>query len=150
MRNDSLYHTDLETNSDEHNKVYAAEELTFNVTEDILIQMEDKDISKSELADKLGKTKSYISQLLSGSRNMTLRTLSDICFALNIKPTVTFEDEARTAIESKPILKKEACGWQDVVNDFNGFTDTLIHGNGTLNKSNVIVRVQKEFWRKAA
>lgn len=150
MRNDSLYHTETEMNSDEHNKIYAAEELTFNVTEDILIQMEDAEISKSELADKLGKTKSYISQLLSGSRNMTLRTLSDICFALNIKPTITFEDEARTSIASKPILKKEACGWQDVVTDFNGFTDTLIHGTGKLNKSNVIVRVQKEFWRKAA
>lgn len=81
---------------------------------------------------------------------MTLRTLADICFALDIKPTVCFEEEATTSIESKPILLKETCGWQDVVNEFNGFTDTLLQGTSTVNKSNVIVRAQKEFWSKAA
>ncbi|HFI1903244.1 TPA: helix-turn-helix domain-containing protein [Enterobacter roggenkampii] len=150
MRNESLYHTEVEMHSEEHKRLYAAEELTFNVTEDILIQMEDRGVSKSDLAEKLGKTKAYISQLLSGSRNMTLRTLADICFALDIKPTVCFEEEATTSIESKPILLKETCGWQDVVNEFNGFTDTLLQGTSTVNKSNVIVRAQKEFWSKAA
>ncbi|GEM_PF-1009922 len=150
MINNSLYHTELEIQAEEHKRIYASEELTFNVTEDILIQMEDKGVSKSELAEKLGKTKSHISQLLSGSRNMTLRTLADICFALDVKPTVCFEDESRASIESKPILKKEASGWQDVVNELNGFADTLLQGTGTLNKSNVIVRAQKEFWRKVA
>lgn len=150
MRNDSLYHTEVEMHSEEYKRLYAAEELTFNVTEDILIQMEDRGVSKSDLAEKLGKTKAYISQLLSGSRNMTLRTLADICFALDIKPTVCFEEEATTSIESKPILLKETCGWQDVVNEFNGFTDTLLQGTSTVNKSNVIVRAQKEFWSKAA
>ncbi|HBL6925837.1 TPA: helix-turn-helix transcriptional regulator [Citrobacter koseri] len=150
MRNNSLYHTEVEMNSEAHKKIYAAEELTFNVTEDILIQMEDREVSKSDLAERLGKTKAYVSQLLSGSRNMTLRTLSDICYALNIKPTVGFEDEGKTSIASKPILSNEACIWQDVVNDFNGFSETLNHGTGTLRKANVVVSTEKGFWRKVA
>ena len=71
MKNESLYFDEHEVNADGHGKAYASEELTFNVTEDLLIIMEDKDLTKSDLAEKLGKTKSYVSQLLSGSTNMT-------------------------------------------------------------------------------
>lgn len=62
--------------------LFAQEDIIFNVTEDILLAMEKLDVSKSELAERIGKSKSYITQLLSGSRNMTLRTLSDICLSL--------------------------------------------------------------------
>jgi transcriptional regulator with XRE-family HTH domain len=50
--------------------------------------MEDNAVSKSELARRLGICKSYITQILSGSRNMTLGSLSDICFALGFKPKI--------------------------------------------------------------
>lgn len=50
--------------------------------------MEELNISKVDLAKRLGKSKSYVTQMLSGSRNMTLSTLSDICFALGFKPEV--------------------------------------------------------------
>lgn len=153
MKNDSLYHTDLEIESIEHKQLYAAEELTFNVTEDILIHMEDHGVSKSDLAGKLGKTKSYISQLLSGSRNITLKTLSDICFALNIKPTINFEETIKTSIESKPLLLKSQPNWQDEVNGcnkFDAFNHTGHTGPKIFHKSNVIIRTNKEFWNKAA
>jgi len=150
MRNNSLFHTETEIQSEDYKKLYAAEELTFNVTEDLLIQMEDMEVSKSELAEKLGRTKAYVSQLLSGSRNMTLRTLSDICYALKIKPSVNFEDVVKTSIESKPILSKDTCNWQDDVIDFNGFSETLDRGTGMVNKSNVILRTEKEFWERVA
>lgn len=65
-------------------KDLAATKLVFDVTEDILVFMEDNNISKSDLAKKLNVNKSYISQLLSGDRNMTLTTLSNICTALEI------------------------------------------------------------------
>lgn len=69
-------------------RAFAREELVFNVTEDLLVIMEDMNISKSELARSLGKSKSYVTQVLSGSRNMTLGSFSDICFALGFKPEV--------------------------------------------------------------
>lgn len=73
-------------NADE--RAYAREELVFNVTEDLLVMLEDLNVSKAELAKRLGKSKSYVTQMLSGSRNMTLGSLSDICFALGFKPEI--------------------------------------------------------------
>lgn len=69
-------------------KAYAREDLIFNVTEDILITMEALDVTKKELAYKLGKSKSFVTQVLSGARNMTLGSLSDICFALDVEPKI--------------------------------------------------------------
>jgi transcriptional regulator with XRE-family HTH domain len=67
-------------------KRVAQELLITEVTEAIWEAMEHADITKSELASRMGATKGYVSQVLNGARNMTLRTLSDICFALGRKP----------------------------------------------------------------
>lgn len=68
----------------------ARESLMMNVTEDILVAMEDQAISKVELSRLLGTSKALITQMLNGSRNMTLRTLSDIAFVMDAEVTVTF------------------------------------------------------------
>ena len=52
----------------------------FRVTEDILVAMEDQGVSKAELAQRLGKSKARISQLLGGNSNMTIGTLAEIAF----------------------------------------------------------------------
>jgi transcriptional regulator with XRE-family HTH domain len=69
----------------------AQELLITTVTEEIWKAMEETGVSKTELAKRMKSTKGYISQVLSGSRNMTLRTLSDICLALHKKAKVTVE-----------------------------------------------------------
>lgn len=79
--------------SNAEERAYAREELVYNVTEDILVALEDLDVSKKELAKRLGKSRSYVTQILSGARNMTLGTLSDICFALNVRPKVSISVE---------------------------------------------------------
>jgi transcriptional regulator with XRE-family HTH domain len=70
--------------------LYARESLMMNVTEDILVTMEDKNISKASLAKLLDKSKAFVTQMLGGSRNMTLRTLSDIAFALDMEVSIKF------------------------------------------------------------
>ncbi len=74
--------------SNAEEKAFAREELVYNVTEDLLVLLEDMEVSKKELASRLGKSKSYISQVLSGARNMTLGSLSDICYVLGVKPQI--------------------------------------------------------------
>jgi transcriptional regulator with XRE-family HTH domain len=64
----------------------------FRVTEDILVAMEDQGVSKAELAQRLGKSKARISQLLGGSSNMTIGTLADIAFALGLTLDKTFTE----------------------------------------------------------
>ncbi|MTI12130.1 helix-turn-helix transcriptional regulator [Sansalvadorimonas verongulae] len=84
---------DWAQSSEKNKKICARENLIMNVTEDILIHMEDENISKRDLAKKLGKSPAYVSQILSGARNMTLRTLSDICFSLGLTPSLSFAYE---------------------------------------------------------
>lgn len=61
---------------------FEAEHLIFNATELILGLMEHEGLTRSELAERIGKSKGHVSQLLNGERNMTLRTLAEIAHAV--------------------------------------------------------------------
>lgn len=50
-------------------------------TDEIYRAMKARGITKAELAKKIGRSKAYVSQVLSGSRNMTLRTLAEFAWA---------------------------------------------------------------------
>lgn len=80
-------------NSPERNRLYAQEGFILDVTEEIWDAMTQQGISKADLARLLSSSKANITQLLSGSRNMTLRTLSDIAEALEQKIHFYFEDK---------------------------------------------------------
>ncbi len=71
-----------------HDKQFAQDKLIFNVTEDLLLAMEDLKVKKSDLARRLGKSKANVSSMLDGDRNMTLRTLASICFELGVNVDV--------------------------------------------------------------
>lgn len=58
------------------------EQLLFDATELISRAMEQQGILKTDLAKRLGKSKAYVTQVLGGQSNMTLRTLSDLANAL--------------------------------------------------------------------
>lgn len=75
-------------------RAYVHETLVMNVTEDILVAMEEKNVTKAELARLLHKSKSFVTQTLSGSRNMTLRTLADIAFNLDLDVSIGFKHKA--------------------------------------------------------
>ena len=61
---------------------FQQERLILDATERICELMEIQGVSRAELAQRLKKSKSHVSQLLSGRTNMTLRTLSDVFTAL--------------------------------------------------------------------
>ena len=70
------------TEDPERMKAFQQERLILEVTELIERLMKQQGVSKARLAEKLGTTKGYITQLLDGRTNMTLRTMSDVLFAL--------------------------------------------------------------------
>jgi transcriptional regulator with XRE-family HTH domain len=72
-------------NDPEFRKLLAREELILEVTETICNILDSEHISRKELADRLGKSKGFISQLLNGGRNLTLRTVADILHVLGYK-----------------------------------------------------------------
>ncbi len=66
-------------------KLVVQGELIMEVTETLCELMEKEKISRKELADRLGKSKGFVSQLLNGGRNLTLRTVADIVHVLGYK-----------------------------------------------------------------
>ena len=74
----------IETFVEDHEgmRLFQQERLILAATERICEVMEQKDINRKRLAELLGTSKSFVTQLLDGSRNMTLRTLSDVFLAL--------------------------------------------------------------------
>ena len=64
-------------------------DLIMEVTETLCELLEKEKISRKELADRLGKSKGFVSQLLNGGRNLTLRTVADILHVLGYRVALT-------------------------------------------------------------
>jgi hypothetical protein len=69
----------------EQRRIFEQESLAFEAAELIATLMHRGDVSKTELAKRIGKSKAFVTQVLSGSRNMTLHTFADLAFALGHK-----------------------------------------------------------------
>lgn len=87
------------TSTPEGMKLFQQERMILEVTEMIWEIMEKGAITKSELAHRLEKSKAYVTQLLNGMTNMTLRTVSDVLFALGKSGHLAYGDLSRV---SKP------------------------------------------------
>ena len=70
-------------------KMMAQEDLIMEVTEILCELLEKERVSRKELAERLGKSKGFVSQLLNGGRNLTLRTVADILHVLGYKVSLT-------------------------------------------------------------
>jgi len=78
------------TKTAEGMRLYQQERAIQELTDLTCEIMQEQDVSRSELARRLGKTKGYITQLLDGRTNMTVRTISDVFVALD--RAVHFQD----------------------------------------------------------
>jgi transcriptional regulator with XRE-family HTH domain len=93
-------------NDPEFRKLLAQEELILEVTETLCELLEKEKISRRELADRLGKTKGFVSQLLNGGRNLTLRTVADILHVLGYRVALKAYKEEGKRKERKVIQFK--------------------------------------------
>jgi transcriptional regulator with XRE-family HTH domain len=81
----------FEQSSTEARRLLKQEELILEVTEALSEAIEQRGLTRSEVAKRLGKTKGFVSQLLAGGRNLTLRTVADIADAIGISLRFTVE-----------------------------------------------------------
>jgi transcriptional regulator with XRE-family HTH domain len=51
-------------------------------TEDLCRLMKEKDVSRAELAKRIGTSRAYVTKLLGGNANFTLATMVKLAFAL--------------------------------------------------------------------
>lgn len=76
--------------SSARNKALLHEEgLILEVTEAVCEVMQKEGITKAQMARRMGRSKGFITQLLSGDRNLTLRTLANMADALGCHVGVT-------------------------------------------------------------
>jgi len=73
----------------ENRRLLRQEELILDVSVALCDAMDRLSVSRAQLAMRLGKTPAFVTQILSGGRNLTLRTFADVADALNSK--VKFE-----------------------------------------------------------
>lgn len=89
----------------------------------ILNMMDQKNISKSELARKMKTSLSNISQILNGHRNLTLDTICEITMALDTDVQVNFADVFDN--------NENCCGmdYYEQYEDLEGYADSPLAGD---------------------
>lgn len=79
-------------------KELAIEAFVLDASEVIARAMKEKQVSRAELARRMGKSRAWITQVLSGRSNFTLRTLAEIAWSLGVELKL---QEKMPAAESK-------------------------------------------------
>ena len=71
----------------------------------IMRLMDEQNVTKAELAKRLGRSRAYVTKLLNGSTNMTIRTIADVLFHLGHRLEVGSAPRGEQTVESgKPAL----------------------------------------------
>jgi len=78
-------------NDASYEQLLEEERLILAATELVVAALEEQGVTRTELARRVGTTKGNISQLLSGERNLTLRSLSQLLFQLGLRAKVTMQ-----------------------------------------------------------
>lgn len=78
----------------EFERLMMQEDLIMDITEDFCELLDKEKINRSTLAKIMGKTKGYISQLLNGGRNLTLRSIADLAYYLGYSVSIQFNKKA--------------------------------------------------------
>jgi transcriptional regulator with XRE-family HTH domain len=81
---------------------YQYEGLVLAITEQIVGLMEKQGLRRTDLADRLGTSKAYVTQLFDGPSNLTLRTLVKIACALDANIDVRITQRAKANGERAP------------------------------------------------
>lgn len=72
---------------------YWVEGAILEFTEDMVHQMKEKRVSRSELARRIGASPAYVSKILRGSTNFTLDTMVKISRALDCSLRCRLQDD---------------------------------------------------------
>ena len=96
---------DRQEKTAESRREYEYERLCVVALNEIYQAMELKHLTKADLARKLGTSRAHITQAFSGSRNVTLRTLSDLAWASGVRVCVKVQPLRTGEFVSRTYLK---------------------------------------------
>ena len=94
----------------EFRRLLAIEALVAESSEVIARLMAEQNVSKADLARRLNKSRAWVTQLLSGKANMTVRTLAEVVYALDAEVKLHAQPPSGK-VAGKPV----GAGWQPIV-----------------------------------
>jgi transcriptional regulator with XRE-family HTH domain len=62
-------------------------------------------MNQTKFVEKLGVTKGYVSQVMNGNFNYTLKKLIELSLAVNKVPVIKFQDIDELILKSKKVIK---------------------------------------------
>lgn len=99
---------DAEEHKDaEFERLVQQEELILNVTNVLTEALNGAGVTKSELAKRIGRSPGFVSHVFGGGRNLTLRTISDIAAALELRPTLSVSPTREVGIDDSSVCKQD-------------------------------------------
>ena len=78
----------------EYRRIFAIEGLVTDAAELVAQLMQDQGVTKAELARRLKKSRAWVTQLLSGKANMTIRTFAEAVYALGSQVSLDAQPQA--------------------------------------------------------
>jgi transcriptional regulator with XRE-family HTH domain len=84
---------------------FALKIFQMELTEEILKELEKRNLSRSDLANNLGVSRSYISQLLNGRVNLRSNTFFRLCFEIGLIPNINYSRMDNLLFEKHKICK---------------------------------------------
>ena len=129
------------------NLLVAEEELILEATEAVVRLLERDQLSRQELATRLEKSKGFVSQLLSGHRNMTLRTLADMGHVLGYRFRVVAQPVTRSYAQDREA--RTAVLGPDRLSVLEGGQPPRVRGRSVERAGNEVHRVSVRDWRRS-
>ncbi len=99
----------------EMRKLLSMEALVAEAAELVAKAMSEQDVSKADLARRLKKSRAWVTQLLNGTANMTVRTLAEAAYALDCEVKLQAQP-----LRSGAGVRPSGCGWQSVTYKMDG------------------------------
>jgi transcriptional regulator with XRE-family HTH domain len=92
---------------DENDPEALLEDLLLDINEQIVVAMEEQGLTRAALAERLGVSRAFVTQLLNGKPNLTLKTLIQIAVALGARVRVEL---AESRPQAAGVPKRRAAG----------------------------------------
>lgn len=92
----------------EFRKLLAMEALAAEASEAISRLMAEQNVSKADLARKLNKSRAWVTQLLSGKANLTVRTLAEVVHALDSEVKLNAQAPGWRLRAKAPVVKSQS------------------------------------------
>lgn len=86
---------------------FVAERLKADVVEAILRAMKRKGVNKNQLAERVGKSRQWVSRVLNETNNFTVGTIAQLACALGVKPRITLSAPRKAASRKQTSRKKQ-------------------------------------------